>query len=102
MKRRKRLPPTQKLRPAWVIDPDAVEMQRNLERKKAADTRRAQGRLPDAVLTEIAEYCRLNPGINSSKVAQRLKNTKAPLVMRWNLKSLAKKVALVRPPKIKR
>jgi hypothetical protein len=47
--------PAQVLRPRYVVasDDETVARQRELDRKKAEDKRRAQGRLPDAARTLI-------------------------------------------------
>jgi hypothetical protein len=99
-------PPTQVLRPRYVVESDEEKeaLQRARDREKAADRRRAQGRLPDAARTIIdkhpdekastlATWLQANPR-TKKLIGVTLPNGKPMLVT-----SLAKKISRYRRQK---
>jgi hypothetical protein len=68
--------------PPLVLDAKVVALQRALDRRAGAETRRAQGRLPDAAQTVIDELLARHPDISSSWIAGRMQGDPATAVPR--------------------
>jgi hypothetical protein len=73
---------TIELRPPPVLDPDVVEMQRDLDRKAAAEARRAQGQLSEAARAAIDKLERHPGGASSHWIAEQMQNNPATAVVR--------------------
>jgi hypothetical protein len=61
------VPPTQVLGAPFVIDPDVVDMQRELDRKAGAEKHHLDAQLTEKDLAAIDEHRRQRPNAKSSK-----------------------------------
>jgi hypothetical protein len=85
------LPPTQVLQPSFVVDPDAVNMQRELDRKRAAEKKHLDAQLTVRDLAVITVYRRDHPVAKNKTIAEAIqRNPKTQISKRRKGKPVLK------------